>query len=490
MILSVIFRLLMRRPVLIAGAAMMLVIALLLSARHTALYSQEVPVRIYVRFVCVAFTTFGLLAFGGYLAKATGELEGVRLCKVVPGIRRRINTAILIIVPVTGALSIAFVHMALPDQFGLYDLPPIFLTNLFIFCLGLGLGWSWLQFPVLVVFVAKSRWLFRQLESSPALFTALILTACVALLHLRHRRFLVATGPSGAGILPWFVSSFSIGVRPRRTGESLGDRPGWDDTQPSVALDKLIRAGAFERLGQSPFGLAARTWFSVLMLYLIFGAVSFWAWTGQKKLSLPEFYSLVFLSGQSDPNAGVMRVLFAIITGGLAFVSSLMLDTTLKPQIWHPLSRSLKSRAMFFSQMRQNALFAGAHSLVGFTVMALFACCSTYSLNPRALSAFLLPAMFAFVLMPIPQAIFPNGVEVFRNKSDPKAQLMAGVVGGLFCLLVAYWTSYWPLKSVREELPLGISAALYSLLVTAIYLGYFHFLRVRFAALDMRSRMA
>ncbi len=488
MILGVIFRLLMRRPVLITAAAMLLVTASLMMARHASLYAQEQVVRIYVRLVCVSFTTFGLLAFGGFLAKAAGELEGVRLCKVVPGIRRKINTAILILVPVAGVLSTAFVHLAMPDQFGLYDLPPIFLTNLFIFCLGLGLGWSWLQLPVLVVFMAKSRWLFQQLESSPALFTALILTACVMLLHLRHRRFLVATGPSGAGILPWFISSFSIGVRPRRTGESLSDRPGWDDPTPSVALPKLIRAGALERLGQSSFGLVARIWFSVLTLYLIFGALSFWAWAGQKKLSLPEFYLQVFLNWRTDPVTDIMRVLFAIITGGLAFISSLMLDTTLKPQIWHPLSRGLRSRAMFFSQLKQNALFTGVHALAALAVLALFACGSSYYLNPRALSAFLLPAIYVFVLMPIPQALFPNGVEVFRNNADPKSLLLAGLVGGLFCLLVAYWTSYWPLKSIRDDLSSGTGTALLGLFGTAVYLGYYHLLNVRFATSDLRSR--
>lgn len=485
MILGVISRLLMRRPVLIAAAVMLLVSALLMAARHTALYAQEPAIRIYLRLVCVAFTTFGLLAFGGFLAKSTGELEAIHLCKVVPGIRRRINTAILILVPVAGVLSTAFVHLAIPDQFSLYDLPPIFLTNLFVFCLGLGLGWSWLQFPVLVLFMAKSRWLFQELESNPALFTTLMLTACVTLLHLRHRRFLAAPGP---GIFPWLTASFSIGVRPRRSGEILVDRSGWDDPTPSVALPKLIRAGALERFGQSSFGLVARTWFSVLMVYLIFSALSFWAWVGQKKIPLPEFYAQVFLNWRSDPVADIMRVLFAIITGGLAFISSLMLDATLKPHIWHPLSRSLRSRAMFFSQLKQNALFASVHALTAFVVLALFDFGSSDSLNVRALSAFLLPAIYAFVLMPIPQALFPNGVDVFRNRADPKSQLLAGLVGGLFCLLVAYWTSYWPLKSIHGALPFGISATLLSLFGAAVYLGYYYLLTVRFGTSDLRSR--
>jgi hypothetical protein len=491
MILGAILRLLLRRPVLIAAATLLLVSLLLVAARHTSLYAQEPVVRIYLRLVSVFFTTFVLLAFGGFLGKAAGELEGVRLCKVVPGIRRRINTGILILAPATGLLSTAFIHLALPDQFGLYELPPVFLANLFMFCLGLGLGWSWLQFPVLVVFMAKQRWLFRQLENNPALFTALILTVCVALLHLRHRRFLVASGSSGTGIIPWFISSFSIGVKPRRTGEPLRDRPGWDDPTPSVALAKLIRAGALERWGQSAFGLMARTWFSVLTLYLIFGGLSFSAWVSQKEFSFAEFYAHVFLSAQPTPVAGVMRVLFSLITGGLAFVSSLMLDTTLRPQLWHPLSRGLRTRGMFFSQLQQNALFMSVHMLATFAVLAGFAGFvggDSLSLNRQSLSAFLLPALYAFVLMPIPQAVFPDGGETFRTKSEPKSQLLAGVVGGSFCLLIAYWTAYWPLKAIRGDLSSGASAALLGLLGTAVYFGYYRLLSLRFVSSDLRSR--
>jgi hypothetical protein len=224
------------------------------------------------------------------------------------------------------------------------------------------------------------------------------------------------------------------------------------------------------------------------MLYLIWGALSFWAWLGQKELSLSEFYSRVFLDSQPAPGADVMRVLFALITGGLAFVSSLMLDTTLKPQIWHPLSRRLRSRVMFFSQLKQNAFFAGVHVLTAFAVLAAFIWATRSSFNLRAVSAFLLPALYAFVLMPIPQAFFPNGAEVFRTKSEPKTQLLAGLVGGSFCLLVAYWTVYWPLKSLRGDLSFGVSAGFLGLLGAAVYLGFYRLLSLRFASSDLRSR--
>jgi hypothetical protein len=485
--LAVLFRLLVRRSVLITTAALLLLIGALLAVSHTSLYAEEPSVRVYFRFVCLVFTVGWLLAFGGYLAKATAELEGVRLCRMVPGIRRQINTAILILVPLVGGLATAFIHLAMPDQFNLYDLPPIFLLALFIFSLGVGLGWSWLQLPVLVVFVVKLKWLYQQLDRNPAGYSALVLAACVALLHLRHRRFLVDAGSSGRGILSWFTAAFSIGVKPGRTGE-LPDRPGWSDPAPSVTLGKLIRAGALERLGQSMFGLAARTLGSAVLLYLLFAGLSYWAWTGQKQVTLAGFYGRIFLNPQPDPLADVMRVLFAIITGALAFICSLLLDTTLKPRIWHPLSRGLRGRAMFLSQLQQNTLFAGLHALAAFAILALLAWSTDHSLNARTLSVFLLPALYAYALMPIPQALFPDGVEVFRTKSDPKSQLLAGLTGGLFCLLVAYWTSYWPLKRIHADLSDGTRLVLLSLFTMAIYTGYYHLLKVRFATSDLRTR--
>lgn len=68
------------------------------------------------------------------------------------------------------------------------------------------------------------------------------------------------------------------------------------------------------------------------------------------------------------------------------------------------------------------------------------------------------------------------------------ARVVAKIVGGVFCLLVAYWTAYWPQKSVHHQLPLFTRIALLALFGSAVYLGYYRHLSRRFATSDLRSR--
>jgi hypothetical protein len=487
---SVVLPLLARRSFWITGAIWLLLICSLLAVTRTALYLDDRFIRTAFRFVYVAFTIGSLLALGGFIARATAELEGVRLAKTVPGFRRKVNAAIVLLVPLVASATTGFIYAALPDQFGVGEIGPVFLSAAFLFSLGLGLGWSWLQFVVLVGFLYRIRWFFEQLQTSPWLYSLIAAGACAMLLWVRHRRFLTGKSVRRDGLWSWLAASFSIGATPWRSEKHLPDRPGWSEALPSVALPKLIKAGALERMGHGAHGLVGRTWLSTVVLFTIYTGVVIWASTGQNLITTWAFFVHVFLRGDAHPVTDVMRVFFATMTGAMAFLCSLLFDTTLKSNLWHPVSRRQRARAVFFSHLKQNALFVTLHSATAFGVVALFDLVTPYGMSWRALNGFVFPAIYAFVLMPIPQAMFPNGADTFRQKADPKTQLIAGIIGGGMSLLVAYWTFQWPHRLVHDQLHFGVRLALLGVTAVAVYAGYYQLLVARFAKCDLRWRTA
>jgi len=486
----VVLRLLARRSVWITGTVWLLLIGSLLSLTRTDLYVDDRHIRTVFRFVYAAFTIGSLLALGSFIARALTELEGVRLAKTIPGLRRKMNQSILMLVPLTAAAATGFTFLALPDQFSTGDIGAVFLSSAFLFSLGLGLGWSWLQFIVLAGFLYKIRWLFAQLQTNPLLYSVVATVICGLLLYLRHRRFLRASGAPRRGVWSWLAASFSIGATPWRNEKHLPDRPGWKDLTPSVELGKLLKAGELERLGHSTCGLVARTWWSTVVLFAIYAGWVFWASTGQTAMTTRQFFEQVFIRWDAHPVTDVMRAFFAITTGAMAFLCSLLLDTSLKPDLWHPVSRRSRARVVFFNHLKQNALFAIFHGATGFVVVALFHLASPFSLSLRPLNGFVFPAIFAFVLMPIPQAVFPNGADMFRQKVDPKKQLVAGLIGGGMSLLVGYWTFHWPHRIIHDQLDFGGRVALLAMTATAVYLGYYALLTTRFSKSDFRWRTA
>jgi hypothetical protein len=487
--LSIVLRLLARRSVWITGTIWLVLICAFLTLTRSDLYVDDRHIRTVFRFVYAAFTIGSLLAFGSFIARAMAELQSVRLAKTIPGLRRRVNQSIFVLVPLVAIVATVFTFIALPDQFAGRDCGPVFLSSAFLFSLGLGLGWSWLQFIVLAGFLYRVRF-FTQLQTNPLLYSIVATSVCVLLLYVRHRRFLSDSGAPRRGLWSWLTASFSIGATPWRNEKHLPDRPGWSDPTASVALAKLLKAGALERLGQSAGGLLARTWLSTVILFAIYVGLVFWASKGQNQITPRDFFEQVFIRWDAHPVTDVMRVFFAITTGAMAFLCSLLLDTTLKSDLWHPISRRSRAQMVFFSHLKQNALFAALHSLTAFVVVVLFHWCSPYSLSLRPVSAFVFPAIYAFVLMPIPQAVFPNGAEMFRQKADPRKQLVAGISGGGMSLLVGYWNFNWPHRMLHDQVSPTTRGALLIVTALAIYAGYYAFLASRYAKCDLRCRTA
>lgn len=486
----VLFRLLARRSVIIT-LSIWFVTGVVLLHNCGTIYKQVPPVRIYFRLAYTALVIGSLISFGGFIAKVTSELEGVRLSRTVPRLRRRINGSVLFCVPVVATMAVVFLYLAIPEAPGALPVLPLWLTAAFLFCLGFGLGWSWLLFVALVVFLAKISWVFHVLRNHPIPSSIVLFGLCLGLLAIRHRRFLTSPGAPNRHAFSWLTSVFNIGPQPRRTGQTLRDRPDWPEETASVAVAKLLKAGVHERLGHKRGGLWGWTTLSVLLVYFIFGGLIIWAWTGQQALTLKEFAATMFT--QSPPDklaqlADALRVIFAVTTAMIAFLCSLLLDTTLLPNLWHPISRRVRGQSAFLSHLRQNLIFTAVHLSAAFVVVLAFHVAFSTPVSRATLSAFLAPVVFAFILMPFAQAMFPNAVQTFRTKTDPKTQLLAGLTGGLFCLLTAYWTSYWPAKALHDQLSDGWRVAFLVGTAAATYGAYYVLLRWRCTRMDLRFR--
>jgi hypothetical protein len=196
----------------------------------------------------------------------------------------------------------------------------------------------------------------------------------------------------------------------------------------------------------------------------------------------------VFTAGKPDQWMVIARVAFAAITGMVAYVSAVTLDTSLQPKLWHPISRRLKARAAFWSRVWQNGCFAFAHLAVACLVVAGFGVRAGTWPDLAAFGSFLIPVLAGFLLAPIPQALFPSGSDTFHAKANSLVQLGAGLMGGAFCLLTVYWTRHWPTTGLHAQLSLPAQGATFVVAALVAYGAAWAWTRFRYSRVDLSRR--
>lgn len=437
-----------------------------------------------------------LVSLGGFLGRATEELESIRATRTLPGLRSQIHRTLLLLVPIVAGAALLFLVLMVPRQFVAIHYVPQFLLHVFLFCLGLGLGWSWLLQVVVVMMFSKLGFLGEHLRDSPVAFSVFAFGGAAALLALHRLRFLArpVDAPDRASTLRrllapsgFLATPFGRSATLRASAVHLKDAPDWAATAHAGTLSGLLQAGKYERMGNR-MGLLPRTVFATALVYAAFGLLILpVAKTGQT-LPWREFATQVFAADTADPLVVTLRVTFACLVGLVGYVCAVLLDTSLAPGLWHPVARFRRGQAAFFSHLRQNLAFAGVHFAAALAVVAGFGASAGLPFSWSALAHFALPAIIAFVLAPIPQGAFPNGVEVFRRKVSPFRQLLAGILGGLFCLLICYWTLRWPTKLLHEQLSPLTRFVLFAHLGAAVYALYYLRTRHYYARADFARR--
>lgn len=486
MSLRVLLRPLARTSVLVTfGALTLVAVAIKIFDRE---FRGDIPFAILL--VVYNSVVAGLLiSFGRFLGRITVELEGIRISRTIPGLRRKVNQGILILVLLVPAFGTLFLGLNVPEQFAAVPALTQWSLEVFLFSLGLGFRGWWLMSTLLSVLLLKLPWLLSQFRAAPSLSAIVALVAAGVLLAIRHSRFLA---PALAGEKPvpnWSWRNFSprsLTRSPRRSEKALRDRPGW--RLPDIGVIALVRAGSFERLGHQrgrQLGVLA-IW--VMYVFLGFGLLAYAASGSTGSAGFVDFAAQLFTGDEPGQRVAVLRHLFAALTGGVAYVAAVTLDGTLRPNLWHPVSRRRQAATVFLSHLRQNFRFAAILVVAACGLVAVFARVAESPPGFTAIRAFVMPALIAFVLMPIPQALFPNGTDAFHRRVNPLKQLAAGVLGGGFSLLTIYWASYWPLKEWQAQMPLWLRATLMTTLGLAVYGGYFMWLRYRYARFDLRSR--
>jgi hypothetical protein len=478
-------RLLARRSVVATFAALVLLaVAIALLDRE---FRGGVPFVMFVFVYNVAGAGF-LLALGSFLARAANELGSIHIARTIPGLRRNVNVGVIgcaLVMPVGGVL---FLRFMLPEQFAVVPLGTMWALHVFLFSLGVGLSWSWLLPSVLGVLAVKFSALLPVLRTSPWTVATIALVVSCALLAVWHRRFLGPL-PSTKGKprrhWGWLSSPFAPSAPVAiRSEKSLRDRPGW--RLPDQRIFSLVRAGAYERLGHRRGGQSGAMISGLLCVFFVFALVIHSASRAPNTGGFTTFARLL-LSGDASRYA-ILHHLFAVLIGGMAYVTAVTHDGTLRPTLWHPISRLRHATVVFVAHLRQNVLFAGIAVLFA-GLAILWATHGATLPSTSALRAFLLPPVFAFILMPIPQALFPNGPEAFHRRVNPLKQLTAGLLGGGFALLTAYWTANWPSGNGSELMSGPLRGTLLLNTAVAIYGGYFLWLRHHYVRADLRPRL-
>jgi hypothetical protein len=200
------------------------------------------------------------------------------------------------------------------------------------------------------------------------------------------------------------------------------------------------------------------------------------------------FVSDVFTAEKSNQWIVIARIAFAAITGMTGYVGAVLLDTSLRPDLWHPVSRQLKARAIFWSRLRQNGGFAVAHAGAAFLAVSGFGLAAGQLPSLAVYGAFLMPALGGFLLAPIPQALFPHGGETFHAKANPLVQLGAGLMGGAYCLVTVYWTTHWPTKALHPTLSTPVLVALFVAAAMVVYGIYWTCVAFRYTRIDLSRR--
>lgn len=486
---------LLLRPSLAATMGIIAALTAVLIWMRQAIDDPGAAGRVFFPIVFNALACGLLVSLGGFLGKVTAELETIRLARTVPGVRRWINFHLLLLVPIIALLALLFLRLALPAHFEAIHPGTQWCVNVFLFALGLGLGgYPWFLYGVLGLIFINLGYLLEHLRDDPARASLIALLGAGVLLGLRHRMFLAPfSGERGPGSLArrlWLATPFADVSAGRRTPTSGREAGDWDGPAAGITLAKLVQAGVYERLGQKRGRDWGRVGLSLALVYACFGILLFAASRQYPGLGFGGFLSRVFTGDKPDQTMAVMRHLFAALTGGMAYICAVTHDSSLRAILWHPVSRSFRFRAVFFSHLRQNVIYAGAHLLVAALVVAGLARPAGVAMSIALLQPFLLPTLIAFALAPVPQAIFPNGADDFHGKVNPLKQLLAGILGGLFCLLSIYWTAHWPTTELQAGLPGFPRLALAVGGAIAVYAGYYARMRHYYLHTDLSRRSA
>ena len=478
-------RLLARRSVAITLGAIAVALGGVAYLEHTL--GSDLP-RIFLTVLYNAAAFILLISFGGFVGRALGELTHIRLSRVIPGLRRQATLSAALAVPVLSGTVTLLLLLCRPGQF--HQVAPLTYWALaaFALALGLGLSGSWALVVVVCAIALKLPVLLPLLHTRPVTVELVALAGAGLCLGLRHVRFLPPLGSVWARF-SWLRSPFVLLGRARDAGSSAQTLPPARPITPGLGVRKLMRAGVYERFGGDWKNLAVRTLFWVTIIDAIFGAILYTlATTGRTRGG----NIVVAVLTSSEPTTPMLaaRGLFAALTGCIAYISAVMLDTTLRPTFWHPVPRARLAAADFYSHLRQNLLFAGTHLTLTVIVITLFTAIAGVEAHPDALLVFALPSLVALVLMPIPQALFPNGADMFRRKVDPLLQLGAGLLGGLFSLLTVYWAFHWPVKPFETTFPPTAKVLLAVLAAAVSHLAYYACVRRRYARADLRRRTA
>jgi hypothetical protein len=268
----------------------------------------------------------------------------------------------------------------------------------------------------------------------------------------------------------------------------LHNRPDW--WLPDTGIYSWVRAGDYERLGHRRGGQFGALVMWVGMVYLIFGFVIYSASKNPAAGGFAKVAVEMFTADQLPHGLEILRHLFAALTGGVAYVAAISLDGTLRTNVWHPLSRRRHATTVFLSHLRQNSIFA-VLVVVGSGLLMVI-CSNIAGVLPGAgaFRAFFMPAVFAFLLMPIPQALFPHGPDAFHRRLNPLKQLGAGAFGAGLALLTIYWSLHWPMAGWPEKMPFWLRCAELLFFAMVIQGGYYVWVHRRYARADLRLRIA
>jgi hypothetical protein len=431
-----------------------------------------------------------LISLGSFTGKVTKGLETIRLARMVPGLRRQVTLGVLLIIPLAATLALGYLALAVPTQWHAVSPLGQWSLNVFLFCLGLAVGGSWMLVPALLILGRQYRFVAQHLYDTSPAFPLFVLLGAGALVAIWHLRFLPRAAEGGVrwrGLLRFGPAAPD--ALARRTGERLRDAADWKVGHLRATVPGLLKAAAYERFGQKRGGLAGTTALRVVVGYAVFFALAA-VFALKSGVDWRQFGERLFLGAASDVWVKLARVSFAVITGMTAYVASVTLDSSLRSDLWHPVSRRSQAAVTFWARVRQNGTFALVH--LGFAVLLL----AGFAMEARewpaaaALSAFLLPGLVACALAPIPQALFPRGADTFHAKADPLLQLAAGLTGGLFCLAIVHGVPDWPATALPAPWSEAAQAASFGLTAVLIYAGYWKWTHYRSATADISRRQS
>lgn len=430
-----------------------------------------------------------LISFGGFVGRALSELTRIRLSRVIPGLRRRAALNAALLVPLLSGAVTLLLLITRPGQFAQLSPVTYWALAALALALGLGLSGSWALVVVVGVIALKLPVILPLLHTRAAAVELVALGGVFACLGLGHVRFLPPLG-AGWSAFSWLRSPFALASRARDAGSSAFNPPAQPEFSPGIGVTKLMAAGVYERFGRGWISLVVRTALCVAIIDATFGSILYTLSAVGRTRGIVNFATAVFASPEPTLAMTATRGLFAVITGFVAYISAVMLDTTTRPNLWHPVPRYRKADADFCSRLRQNLLFAGLHLALTLVFVWVFAAGNHTSVNHDAVLIFAMPCLTLLVLMPIPQAVFPDGVDTFRHKVDPLVQLAAGVLGGVFCLLSVYWAFHWPLKACESTLSSTAKVCGVVLAAAISHLAYYAHLRRHYTHANLRPRMA